>query len=202
VIDRLSGKLAACDLTEVVVDVHGVGYAVTVPLSTYDRLPRAGDAVELYTHLHVRDDALQLFGFADPQERRLFRLLITVSGIGPRLALKVLSCMSVPSFCAAVLDGDVKALTRVNGLGKRSAERLVVELREVISEVEPAAAFGAGREEPPVSQQVQDAVAALATLGFRPEAARKTVQKLCTELPAAEQSAENLIRCALQALNS
>lgn len=201
-IDRLAGTLVQCDLTEIVVDVHGLGYAVTIPMSTYDALPAVGNALVLYSHLHVREDLLQLYGFADRVERRLFRLLITVSGIGPRLALNVLSCMSVEGFCRAIVDGDIKALTRINGLGKRSAERLIVELRERIADIEPAIALGGRSETTVLTAAAQDAVAALETLGFKGDAARKTVHKLCAELPAEEQTAENLIRSALRSLNA
>ncbi|MCF7855817.1 MAG: Holliday junction branch migration protein RuvA [Candidatus Pacebacteria bacterium] len=201
-IDRLSGKLVTCDLTEIVVDVNNVGYALTVPMSTFDKLPRVGADVVLHTYLHVREDLLQLYGFADLRERRLFRLLISVSGVGPRLALNVLSSMSVESFCGAVLNGDVKALTRVNGLGKRSGERLVVELREKISEIEPEIALGGSRENTTVTPEMQDAAAALETLGFKSDVARKTVQNLAANLPREEHSAETFIRQALRTLNS
>lgn len=200
-IDRLTGSLVAVDLTEIVVDAGGVGYAVTVPLSTYDRLPRVGNQVQIFTHLHVREDLMQLYGFADPKERQLFRMLLTVSGIGPRLALNVLSCMSIESFCRAVTEGNVKALTTVNGLGKRSGERLVMELRDRVADIEPAAAFSGGGESKGLHAQAQDAIAALETLGFKTETARKTVQKLCSELAESEQSAEALIRKALQSVN-
>lgn len=201
-ISRLRGKLIDCELTDIVVDVHGIGFSVSVPMSTYDRLPAVGSEVELYTHFHVREDSMQLFGFATEQERRLFRLLMTVSGVGPRLALNILSCMSVGSFCQIIALGDVKALARVNGIGKRSAERLIVELRERVAEVEPTTGLAAGGQTPATSREVQDAVAALTTLGFKGEAVRQTVHKLHAELPPAEQTAENLIRKALAALNS
>jgi Holliday junction DNA helicase RuvA len=201
VIDRISGILAACDLTEIVVDVGGIGFALTVPLSTYDRLPAVGSSVQLFGHLHVREDQFVLYGFADPQERRLFRLLITVSGIGPRMALNVLSCMPITTFCQAVAEGDIKALTRISGFGKRSAERLVVELREKVSEIDPAAALG-GSGAAVLSSAAQDAVAALETLGFRGDTARKAVSKLAEELPPSEQTAEEFIRRALRDLNS
>ncbi|MFO7821152.1 MAG: Holliday junction branch migration protein RuvA, partial [Lentisphaeria bacterium] len=193
-----------CDLTQAVVDVNGVGYAILIPMSTYDKLPRVGGDVQLLCHLYVREDALQLFGFADATERRLFRLLITVSGVGCRLALNVLSCMSVESFCRTVMDGDIKQLTRVNGLGKRSAERLVVELREKVAEIEPRAAYPAtgGGEAKIASREAQDAVAALETLGFKTEKARRTVQKICTDAGDSELKADDLIRKALKALNS
>jgi len=201
VIDRITGTLQTCDLTEVVVAVGGVGFALTVPMSTYDRLPRTGEKVQLFCHLHVREDHLQLFGFFDLQERRLFRLLNTVSGIGPRMALNVLSCMPVSAFCQAVAAGDLKALTRISGFGKRSAERLVLEPRERITEIEPAAGLAAAGT-PALSTEAQDAVAALETLGFRTDTARKAVSKLCQELPPETQSAEELIRRALRVLNS
>jgi len=198
----LAGRLIECNLTEVVVDVQGVGFAVAVPVSTYDRLPRPGSEVVLQTHLNVREDSMQLFGFATPEERQLFRLLITVSGVGPKLALNILSCLPVKNFCETIVAGDVKALARVNGIGKRSAERLVVELRERVEEIEPGAAYGVSDARTGMSREAQDAVAALAKLGFKNDAARKSVQKLCRELPEAERSAENLIRKALLALNS
>ncbi|OPZ30810.1 MAG: Holliday junction ATP-dependent DNA helicase RuvA [Lentisphaerae bacterium ADurb.BinA184] len=200
-IERLSGTLAAVELTEIVVDVHGVGYAVSVPMSTYDRLPRVGQPVTVLTHLAVREDALQLYGFATAQERALFRLLMTVSGIGPKTALNVLSCISVEAFCRAVAAADMKALVRISGIGKKSAERLVVELRERVAGIEPSAGLGAAAGAGALSAQAQDAIAALETLGFRTETARKVVQTLCQELPAADQSAENLIRRALATLN-
>ena len=204
-IDRLSGLLVDCDLTQAVIDVNGVGYAVLIPMSTYDKLPHAGSEVKLLIHMHVREDALQLFGFADETQRRLFRLLITVSGIGCRLALNVLSCMSVESFCRTVLDGDIKLLTRVNGLGKRSAERLIVELREKVAEIEPAAAYPSakGGDTSIVNRaEARDAIAALETLGFKSDKARKTVQAICVEAGDSGIKAEDLIRKALKALNS
>ena len=203
-ISRVSGKLLECDPADVVVDVHGLGLSISVPVSTYEKLPRPGADVVLHTHFHVREDGMQLFGFATLEERRLFRLLITtVSGIGPRLALNILSCMTVRSFCQAIAAGDLKALSRVNGIGKRSAERLVVELKERIDEIEPGAALAPDSEqEPAASREVQDALAALETLGFKSDAARKAIRHLCKTMPPAEQSAENLIRKALAALNA
>ncbi len=201
-IKRLTGILLEAELTSVVIDVQGVGYGVAVPMSTYDRLPRPGETVSLYTHLHVREDTLQLFAFATPKERALFQLLITVSGVGPRLALNILSCMSVAGFCRTILEGDTKALSRVNGIGKRSAERLVVELREKVEDIAPEAAFDGADRQFETSREAADAVAALETLGFRGEAARKAVRKLCAEAAPERPSAENLIRKALTVLNS
>ncbi|MGI5923660.1 MAG: Holliday junction branch migration protein RuvA [Lentisphaeria bacterium] len=207
-IAQLSGKLAVCDLTEVVVDVHGVGYAVTVPLSTLDKMPLLGEQVTLLIHTHVREDAIVLYGFASKEERALFRLLIEqVSGIGPRLALNVLSCMSVEGFCNAISSSDLKALAKINGIGKRTAERMVVELRDKVSAVAPAAAFGgaaaaAASQGGALSRDAQDAIAALSTLGFKHDIATKVIQKLCEEAGKQSLSSEALIRKALMVLNS
>jgi holliday junction DNA helicase RuvA len=202
VITRLTGTLVECELTEAVVDVHGVGFAVSVPMSTYDQLPSPGSEVQLLTHFSVREDAMQLYGFSTPQERQLFRMLLTVSGVGPKLALNVLSCMSVSTFCQTIVMGDVKALSRINGIGKRSAERLTVELRDRVPEIEPAAGFRKPEGETPSDREIQDAVAALSTLGFKTDVARKAVQKISADLPKTKQTAEVLIRRALTALNS
>ncbi len=199
-IAHLHGILAECELTEVVVDVHGVGYHVSVPLSTFDRLPRQGETVHLLTHLQVREDLMQLFGFATREERQLFLLLLDVTGIGPRLALNILSCMSVERFAQALMAEDLKALAKINGIGKRSAERLVVELREKIKRVAPAAGLAAPATT--LSVDAQDAVSALETLGFKADAARKVVQAICAEAGNKPPTAENLIRKALAKLNS
>ncbi len=202
-ITRLRGILAEKDLTEIVVDVQGVGYAVSVPMSTYDRLPAVNSTVELQTHFHVREEVMALFGFSTAAERQLFRTLIGVSGIGPRLALNILSCMSVSQFCETVVASDLKALSRISGIGKRSAERLVVELRERVKEIEPAAGLAQDNEAPSeVAGEAQDAIAALGTLGFKTETARKVVEKLCRGNNGEKVSAENLIRQALAVLNS
>lgn len=199
-IDRLRGRLIDSDPTRAVVDVNGVCYSVTIPVSTYDQLPKPEADIELTTHFHVREGVMELYGFADPHERELFRLLITVSGIGCRLALNVLSSMSVATFCNTITEANIKQLSKVNGLGKRSAERLVVELREKITEIEPRAAYQQSSDA--ISREAQDAVAALETLGFKNEKARGTVQKLCEEMPESEQSAQVLIRQALKRLNT
>jgi len=203
VISRLTGKLLACDVTGVVLDVGGVGYAVDVPVSTFDRLPRVGEPVALHTYLAVREDSLTLYGFATLPERALFLLLLTVSGVGPRTALNVLSCMPVSAFCTAVADGDVKALTRINGIGKRSAERLIVELRDRVADIAPETGVGRPAGGPgAVPREAVDAVAALETLGFKGDAARKAVQTVCATATPGTLSVENLIRKALAKLNS
>ena len=112
-IARLVGTLIESTFTEIVIDVNGVGYLINIPMSTYDTLPRHGEKVTVLTYLHVREDALELYGFATSEERELFSLLRTVSGIGPKVALNILSSMTVRNFCAAIAAGDVKMLTRL-----------------------------------------------------------------------------------------
>lgn len=202
VITRLAGKLLGRSPHDVIVDVHGVGFAVTVPMSTFDTLPPLGHDVLLHTHFHLREDSAQLFGFASEQERQLFRLLISVTGIGTRLALNALSAMSVKQFCATIAAGDLKMLAKINGVGKRTAERLVVELKERVDDVAPHAGLGVVASEGEPSRDILDAVAALETLGFKNDAARRAVQKAAAEADKGASSAEVLIRRALASLNS
>src|SRR5438105_11266533 len=135
-IDFLHGKLVESLPTQVTVDVNGVGYEALIPLSSYDKLPAPGGEVKLLTHLAIREDAHVLYGFMTAAERELFRLLInTVSGIGPKIALNILSGMNVTAFRGAVANGDVKALSQISGVGKKTAERIVVELRDKVGAV-------------------------------------------------------------------
>lgn len=199
-ISRLHGTLVELEPTQAVIDCGGVGYAVTLPVSTYDRMPAIGGLATLYIHFSVREDAIQLFGFATVEERELYRLLLGVSGIGPRLALNVLSTLPVATFCRAVADGDTKALLRISGIGKRVAERLTVELRDRIKTIDPTAGLGQG-EKPALPPQAEDAVAALETLGFRNEQARKAVERVAAS-EGSNPSAEEMIRKALARLNT
>src|SRR5437667_2167194 len=140
-INFLHGKLVEALPTHVTVDVNGVGYEALIPLSSFDKLPAPGTDVKLLTHLAVREDAHVLYGFMTAQEREMFRLLInTVSGIGPKLALNILSGMNVTSLRGAVAGGDVKTLSQISGVGKKTAERIVVELKDKIG---PAGAWEA-----------------------------------------------------------
>lgn len=203
-ISHLHGRLAEKDLTRVVVDVQGIGFEVFIPMSTYDRLPHEGETTSLKTHMYIRDAIMQLYGFASEVERSLFIMLITsVSGIGPKIALNMLSAMPATVLCETVLHGDVKALTRINGIGKRTAERLVVELKDKIGDIVPE--IIAGGKLPAgdgiVLQAVEDAVAGLVTLGFKPETARKAVNAVVAETPEADRSPDVLVRAALGSLN-
>src|SRR6202158_2155118 len=129
----LDDRLVSALPTQAIVDVSGVGYEVFIPLSSYDKLPAVGQPIRILTHLHVREDAHILYGFMTPAERDLFRLLVNnVSGIGPKLGLAVLSGMSVTNFKTAVVNSDVVSLAKINGLGKKTAERIVLELKDKV----------------------------------------------------------------------
>src|SRR5271167_504277 len=157
----LRGKLVEALPTQVSVDVNGVGYEALIPLSSFDKLPAAGHDVTLLTHLAVREDAHTLYGFMTVGERELFRLLInTVSGIGPRIALNILSGISVTAFRGAVAGGDVKSLSQISGVGKKTAERMVVELRDKVGAAGAWEAASAQRSLSPEDQKINDAVLA------------------------------------------
>lgn len=195
----LSGTLVAALPTQVLLDVGGVGYEVLIPLSSYDRLPSPGSALKLLTHLQVREDAHTLYGFTSEAERDLFRLLLNhVSGVGPKLALAVLSGMSVTSFKGAVVAGDVAAIARIKGLGKKTAERIVLELRDKVG---VAAAWEAASSQllpTPAEAALNDAVLALIALGYRQVEAHKAVKNARAGAPNAE--ADELVRRALKEL--
>src|SRR5882672_3396385 len=164
----LHGKLVEALPTQVVVDVNGVGYEALIPLSSFDKLPIPGGSVKLLTHLVVREDAHVLYGFMTAQERELFRMLInTVSGIGPKIALNILSGMNPTAFRGAVANGNVKALSQIAGVGKKTAERIVVELRDKIGTAGAWEASSAQRALSPEDRKINDAVLALMALGFK-----------------------------------
>lgn len=173
----LRGVLAEKEITRVVVECHGVGYEAAIPLSTFDRLPAEGAEVKLYTHHEVREDAQLLFGFATKPERDTFRLVTTVSGVGPKLALAVLSGLTVGDLQLAVSQGDAKRLAAVKGIGKKTAARIVVELKDKINPIEALANATAetSREQGAV---LRDAMLALAALGFSEDIARAKVQQV------------------------
>jgi len=201
-IGMITGSLLHITINEVIVDVNGIGYEIAIPLSTYDKLPKTGEQITLFTHTYVREDEISLFGFFTKEEKSLYRMLMLVSGIGPKLALKVLSSISVFSFVEAVSNSDLKILTKINGLGKKTAERLVIELKDKISTISPEAAFGKAPKNESISKSVEEAVLALLQLGFKYDVARKAVGKVSAEIPENEQSSENLIRLTLHLLNN
>ena len=194
----LDGTLASALPTQAVIDVGGVGYDVFIPLSSYDRLPAPGNAVRILTHLHVREDAHILYGFMTNAERDLFRLLVnSVSGIGPKLGLAVLSGMSVNNFKAAVVNGDVASLSKISGLGKKTAERIVLELKDKLGVAAAWEAASAEHAPTPEESQANEAVLALIALGYKQVDAHKAVRDL-QEKERGITSAEELVKLALK----
>ena len=194
----LEGKLVEVLPTQVTVAVQGVGYEVLIPLSSYDKLPPPGGAVKLLTHLAVREDAHVLYGFMTAAERELFRLLInTVSGIGPKIALNILSGMNATSFRGAVANGDVRALSQISGVGKKTAERIVVELKDKVGAAGAWEASSAQRALSPEEQKVNDAVLALIALGFKQIEAHDTVRAALNAL-GSQATVEDLVRASLK----
>ena len=194
----LHGTLAEALPTQATVDVHGVGYAVLIPLSSYEKLPKPGGEVTFLTHLAIREDAHVLYGFMTAAERELFRLLIdTVSGIGPKIALNVLSGMNPVAFRGAVARGDVKALSQISGVGKKTAERIVVELKDKIGAAGAWEASSAQRALSPEDQKINDAVLALMALGFKQIDAHDAVRAAQAML-GASATVEQLVRACLK----
>lgn len=197
-ITHVAGKLTAALPTQAIVDVNGIGYELLIPLSSYDRLPAVGQAVQVLTHLHVREDAHILYGFMSSAERDLFRLLVNnVSGIGPKLALAVLSGMSVGNFKSAVVNGDVASLSKISGLGKKTAERIVLELKDKLGVTAVWEAASASHTPSAEETQANEAVLALIALGYKQVDAHKTVRELQEKQPEVK-SAEELVKLALK----
>ncbi len=193
----LDGKLISSLPTQAIVDVSGVGYEVFIPLSSYDKLPAAGQSVRILTHLHVREDAHVLYGFMSAAERDLFRLLVNhVSGIGPKLALAVLSGMSVSNFKSAVVNSDVTALAKISGLGKKTAERIVFELKDKLGVAAAWEAASAAHAPSPEEEEANEAVLALIALGYKQIDAHKNVREMQQKGEA--KSAQDLVKLALK----
>ncbi len=196
-IGRLRGLLIWKQPPGLMIDAHGVGYELEASMNTFQSLPELGAEVALFTHLAVREDAHALYGFASTAERGLFRNLIRVSGVGPRLALLILSGMSVEVFGRCVRESDATALTRLPGIGKKTAERLIIEMRDRIGELGPYPATVTPSGERPVTADAtprDDAISALVALGYKLPEASRMVQSLDTEGLASEA----IIRLALQ----
>jgi Holliday junction DNA helicase RuvA len=194
----LHGKLVEALPTQAIVDVHGVGYEVLIPLSSFDKLPQPGQDVKLLTQLVIREDAHILYGFMSAAERELFRMLInTVSGIGPKIALNILSGMNAVTFRGAVAGGDVKALSQISGVGKKTAERIVVELRDKVGAAGAWEASSAQRSLSAEDQKLNDAVLALMALGYKQVDAHEVVRQAQAVL-GPQASVEDLVRSSLK----
>jgi holliday junction DNA helicase RuvA len=195
----LRGKLMEALPTQVVIDVGGIGYEVLIPLSSFDKLPTRGNDISILTHLSIREDAHVLYGFMTAAERDMFRLLVhTVSGIGPRTALNILSGINISALRIAVATGDVKSLSQISGVGKKTAERIVVELRDKMGKT--AAFEPAGGTRPALSAddaKFSDAVAALMALGFKQPDAHESVRG-AQALLGLQAGVEQLVRAALK----
>ena len=200
-IGRLTGVLAAKRAPQILVDCHGVGYEVDVSMTTYYQLPDVGEQVSIWTHLQIKDDAHTLIGFTSEQERKLFRQLIRVNGVGPKMALTILSGIDNQAFAICVTQNDISTLTRLPGVGKKTAERLIIEMRDKVDEfagsVDLINIAGAANAGGPDSYK-NEAVEALQALGYKPQDAEKMIKQ--AELANNDiDSASTLIRKALQA---
>jgi Holliday junction DNA helicase RuvA len=203
-IGRLTGRIAACEPGTVLIDVGGVGYSLQIPLSTYYHLAgRSDGTVSLHVHTHVREDALVLFGFATGAERAAFERLVQISGVGPRMALAVLSGIGVDELERAVLDGDRDRLQRIPGIGRKTAERILLELRDRLEREarrgpRPTEEPAAGVEDSEGAIR-HDALSALENLGYTRDAARKAVDRAATALEG-QPTLEQLLKAALSGL--
>ncbi len=200
-IAALSGKLIEKNANSVVIDVGGIGYEVTIPLSTFYSLGDLGSDVSLRIHTYVREDALQLFGFGSAPDRTLFLRLIAVSGIGPKLAVAMLSAMGSGEIVSAISSDNLAALTSIPGIGRKTAERMVIELRDKIADLatsESAAVAGANGSYGDGSEALDDALSALVNLGYQQKAADKALKKAVQE--GTELSVQKLLKRGLQIL--
>lgn len=199
-IGRINGVLLEKQPPHLLIDVQGVAYEIDAPMSTFYQLPETGQAVVLHTHFVVREDAQQLYGFAAKQERELFRVLIKVNGVGPKLALTILSGMDTETFVRSVQDNDIASLIKLPGVGKKTAERLLVEMRDKLSDWLPVSSdLLTDVSQFAVTSSISsldDAVSALVSLGYKPQQASKAIKGL----PDQALPSEELIRQALKAM--
>ena len=195
-IAHISGTLAQKIPTEAVVDVGGVGYQIFIPLNVFYRLPEIGAAVRLQIYTHVREDALQLFGFQDHEEKQLFLLLIGVSGIGPKLAVNILSGIAAEDLARALKEADQARLVAIPGVGRKLAERMIVELKDRFATLAPAGPESARPEAG--SQLLLDAVSALVNLGYKRPDAEKVVREV---LRRGDRSLEGVIKETLRRIS-
>lgn len=196
-IGRLQGTILEKQPPSILIDVQGVGYELEASMSTFYQLPDCGENITLHTHLVVREDAQLLYGFYSLSERQMFRNLIKISGVGPKLALTILSGMSAEDFSRCIMDGDSKALTRLPGVGKKTAERLVIELKDRLEKDDSIKLPGSTGTAASLERQanpVNDAVSALISLGYKAQQASQMIRDIDVEA----KSTEEIIRAALQ----
>jgi Holliday junction DNA helicase RuvA len=194
----LNGKLIEALPTLAIVEVNGIGYEVLIPLSSFDKLPVAGQPVRLLTHLVVREDAHVLYGFVTAPEREMFRLLVnTVSGIGPKIALNILSGINVTAFRGAIASGDVKMLSQISGVGKKTAERIIIELKDKVGRIAAMESSSAQRALSSDEQKINDATLALMALGYKPAEAHESIRAAQAVL-GPDAGVEELVRASLK----
>ncbi|HCM06574.1 MAG TPA: Holliday junction branch migration protein RuvA [Oceanospirillales bacterium] len=198
-IGRLSGVLIEKQAPDLLIDVNGVGYEVQAPLSSFLDIGQVGSKITLLTHFVVREDAQLLYGFSDKMQRTMFRTLIKVSGVGPKLALGILSSMDADTFARCIQNHEVTALTKLPGVGKKTAERLIVEMQDKLKEWQTQAPLWAAVEQTKTDSRnhlLADAESALISLGYKPQEAAKMLSKM----PAEIDSSEEMIRRALKGM--
>ncbi len=194
-IERLSGRILQKKSTEIIIDCNGVGFSAFISVNSFEKLPGEGDEVTLYTLLITREDTFELFGFSEVFEREVFKLLISISGIGPKSAMSILSSMSVAELQDKILSGDSISLQKLPGIGKKTAERIILELKDRIHKVSIPSQFEVRKEQNLI---IREAVSALVTLGYSPALAEKLISKSISDFPDINFSAEQLIKKALK----
>jgi holliday junction DNA helicase RuvA len=196
--EYINGIIDSKKPTEVVLDVNGVGYLLKISLSTFKHIPQAGDKIKLMSYLHVREDVLQLYGFFEVREREVFLSLLSISGIGPKLAQTILSGLTPDELIHAIQTGDEKTLNTISGVGKKTAQRLVVELQDKFGKLEVAAGQGINRTEKTLNGVEQEAMMALMSLGYTRIAANKAIEK--AQKTEKLKIVEDLLKQALQVI--
>tara|TARA_B100000989_G_scaffold297827_1_gene284852 strand:- start:3943 stop:4551 length:609 start_codon:yes stop_codon:yes gene_type:complete len=201
-IGRLKGIIIAKQAPQLLLDVNGVGYEIDATMGTFYNLANVGEEAVIYTHFVVREDAQQLYGFRDASERQLFRTLIKVNGVGPKLALTILSSIEPNDFVKCVMDNNTQALVRLPGVGKKTAERLIIEMRDRLadwqgSEGTTTSSAVVSSVIEPIQSIMQEAISALVSLGYKPQDASKAISRVNEE----GKSSEELIRLALQGMS-
>ncbi len=193
----LEGKLIEKSPTHLILEINGVGYSVNIPVSTYSSLGETGKMVKVLTYQHVREDELKLYGFSTKPEKELFELLISVNGVGPRMALSILSCISVQEFQRSVLQEDLDVLTAISGVGKKKAQRLIVELKEKLGKIDLGVKKDLEEKEAVCVPALDEAVLALVSLGYTKPDAKKALERVVENIDKA-LPVEELIKGALK----
>ena len=180
-IARINGLLIYKSIGHVIVDTHGIGYSVFVPLATFYELPETGQMVTMHIHTHVKDDAINLFGFYSSEEKDVFKLMISVSGIGPKLAINILSGINVRDLISAISKGDLNRLIRIPGVGKKMAERIILELKDKMSKLDSHVTTDEDISIISTDDMIKDALSALINLGYKSQSAESALQKIINE---------------------